>query len=152
MTVALNSSPLLNLESVQLDRALGNTLLCEECGYFEPLVSLELDYLTEFIIVNKSAIASKFLTVCQTSRYATIKMTDKTFLKALRSFLGSYSIYTFSKSGWERRRTPLTLGQALQRCQRLTTISLLNANVNVILLRSNVIRVSKGVAFIRERV
>ena len=77
MIVALNSSPSLNLESVQLDRALGNTLLCEECGYFEPLISLELDYLTEFIVVNESAIASKFLGACQTSRYATMKITDR---------------------------------------------------------------------------
>ena len=138
---------------MQLDRALGNTLLREECGYFEPLISLELDYLTEFVIVDKSTVASKFLTIYQNYLLWDDKDDRETFLKAFRSFLGSYSIQPCSESGCTgKRRTPVTFGQALQCCQRLATISLLNANVNVILLRSHVIRVSKGVAFICERV
>ena len=68
------------LESVQLDRALGDTLLCQERGYFEPLISLELDYLTKFVIVDKSTVASKFLPTDQKIRiicYVMIKMTKK---------------------------------------------------------------------------
>jgi hypothetical protein len=88
----LNSSPPLKLESVQLDRALGDTFLREECRYLEPLISLELDYLTKFVVVNKSAVASKFLAICQQGMIYSDKDDRPTFLKALRSFLGSYSI------------------------------------------------------------
>lgn len=57
----LNSSPFGKLESVQLDCALGDTLLREECGHLEPLISLKLDHLPEFVVIDESAVAGEFL-------------------------------------------------------------------------------------------
>ena len=55
------------------------------------------------------------------------------FLNALRSFLGSYS-------GQIKR----TLGQALERRQRLTAITLLDANVHVVVALSSFLSLLSG--------
>jgi hypothetical protein len=59
---------------VQLDRALGNTLLREEGGYLEPLISLELNHLTEFVVVDESAVASEFLGEHRHIAHSTIRV------------------------------------------------------------------------------
>jgi hypothetical protein len=75
-----------------------------------------------------------------------------TFLNAFKSFFESYSIDEWrpvSGVGWERKREKtLTLGQTLQSGQSLPSISLLNTDVDVILLRTNVFAASKRVSLI----
>jgi hypothetical protein len=46
---------------VHLDGGLFNSILDQEVGYLAPLVTLELDDLTHLFVVNKGAIAGKFL-------------------------------------------------------------------------------------------
>jgi hypothetical protein len=79
---------------MHLDGGFLQAILDEEGGDLGTLISLKLDDLSHFLIVYKSAVASEFL-----SRF--IKTIDRliyktvdilTFLKAFRSFLGSYSI------------------------------------------------------------
>ncbi len=62
-----------------------------------------------------------------------------TFLKAFKSFLESYSVWRVSIVKYDRARCQLTLGQSLQGCQGLTTVPLLNTDVDVIGLRPNVV-------------
>lgn len=81
-----------SLETMHLDGGFLQAIVDEEGGDLGTLISLELDDLAHFLIVDKSAVASEFL-----SRL--IKLVDRwikplilTFLNAFRSFLGSYSI------------------------------------------------------------
>jgi len=46
---------------VQLDGVLRDALLREELDNLEPLITLKLDDLTHFLVVNECAVASKFL-------------------------------------------------------------------------------------------
>ena len=48
-------------ESVEFDRRLGDALFGEEVGDLKTLITLELDDLAEFFVVNKSAVACKIL-------------------------------------------------------------------------------------------
>jgi hypothetical protein len=77
---------------VHLDGGFLQTILDKEGGDLGTLISLELDDLAHFLIVDKSAVASKFLSklIKLMDRY--IKPLMPTFLKAFRSFLASYSI------------------------------------------------------------
>jgi hypothetical protein len=50
-----------DLESMHLDGGFFQTILDEEGGDLGTLVSLELDDLSHFLIVDKSAVASEFL-------------------------------------------------------------------------------------------
>ena len=77
---------------MHLDGGFIQAILDQEIVGLGTLVSLELDDLAHFLIVDKSAVASEFLS-------RSIKLIDRhmkplmlTFLKAFRSFLGSYSI------------------------------------------------------------
>jgi len=49
------------LESMHLDRSSLNSILCQEGGNLGALISLKLDNLSHFLIVDKSAVASEFL-------------------------------------------------------------------------------------------
>jgi hypothetical protein len=57
----VNLNSLLTLESVHLDSRFFDAILDEESGNLATLVSLELNDLTQFLVVNKSAVAGKFL-------------------------------------------------------------------------------------------
>ena len=48
-------------ETVDLDGALRDALLNEECGDLQPLVALQLDDLSSLLILNESTVAGKFL-------------------------------------------------------------------------------------------
>lgn len=75
---------------MQLDGAPRDTFINEEVRDFDPLISLKLDDLAHFLIVNKITIASKLLQQLDKPKIG-YKSEWQTFLKALRSFLGSYS-------------------------------------------------------------
>lgn len=77
---------------MHLDGRFVQAILDQEIVDLGTLVSLELDDLAHFLIVDKSAVASEFLSrlIKLTDRH--IKLLILTFLKAFRSFLGSYSI------------------------------------------------------------
>ena len=78
------------LEPMQLNSVFRDALFGEEIGNLDPLVTLKLNDLTHLLIVNEIAVASKFLQNLVSQR-PKIEVAKKTFLKALRSFLGSYS-------------------------------------------------------------
>jgi hypothetical protein len=75
---------------MQFDSALGDPFLCEEVGYLESLITLELNDLAHLFIVDEGAVAGEFLV-------PTISLRNNraenivTFLNAFRSFLASYS-------------------------------------------------------------
>jgi hypothetical protein len=46
---------------MQLDSVPRDALFCEEVGYFDPLVTLKLDDLTHFLVVNEVTVACKLL-------------------------------------------------------------------------------------------
>ena len=81
-----------SLETMHLDGGFLQTILDEEGGDLGTLISLELDDLAHFLIVDKSAVASEFLSRLIKHIDRRIKPLMLTFLKAFRSFLGSYSI------------------------------------------------------------
>jgi hypothetical protein len=120
------------LEAMQLHGVLGDTLLDQEGLNLEPLVTLELDNLAGLLIFDEGTIASEFLSdrtrsaLGQTRTSATsvlgtggCRQGERTFLKALRSFLESYSrrrrtttIRLLTKGGMVL--SVLTLGETLQ--------------------------------------
>lgn len=82
---------------MQLDGVLRDALFGEEVSYLDPLITLKLDDLTHFLVVNEVTVAGEFL--C--SGYPSVHLYPEarghaehhcTFLNALRSFLGSYSV------------------------------------------------------------
>lgn len=46
---------------MQLDGVLGDTLFCQEVRNFDPLVTLELDDLASFLIVDDGTVAGELL-------------------------------------------------------------------------------------------
>jgi len=104
-------------EPVHFNGVLGDTLLREEVGYLETLITLQLNDFARLLIIDEGTVASKFLLEC------------------LEQFLRI-----------------VLLGQTLQGCQSLSTISLLNTNMDVVLLRPNVLGISKLVSFVCEGV
>ena len=77
---------------MHLDSGFLQAILDEEGGDLGTLISLELDDLAHFLIVDKSAVTSKFLLSLIKLINRRIKLVILTFLNAFRSFLGSYSI------------------------------------------------------------
>ena len=77
---------------MHLDSGFLQAILDEEGGDLGTLISLELDDLAHFLIVDKSAVTSKFLLSLIKLINRRIKLVMLTFLNAFRSFLGSYSI------------------------------------------------------------
>jgi len=57
----LNPSPFADLESMQLDRALGNALFGQELGNLQALIALELDDLARLFVVDEGTVAGEFL-------------------------------------------------------------------------------------------
>ena len=49
------------LETVDLDRILRNAFFDKESRYLQPLVTLKLNDLAGFFIINESTVASEFL-------------------------------------------------------------------------------------------
>ena len=90
---------------MHLDGGFLQTILDEEVGDLGTLVSLELNDLAHFLIVDKSTVASEFL--WRVIRLRQKKTLMLTFLKAFKSFLESYSIAKLvqrcSKTLWEKR-------------------------------------------------
>ena len=77
---------------MHLDGGFLQAILDEEGGDLGTLVSLELDNLAHFLIIDKSAVASEFLWRLIKPIDGLIKPLILTFLNAFKSFLGSYSI------------------------------------------------------------
>ena len=76
------------LESMHLDGGFFQTILDEEGGDLGTLVSLELDDLSHFLIVDKSAVASEFLARLFRAQGIDRKKTiDANFLEGLEKFL-----------------------------------------------------------------
>jgi len=100
-----------NLETVNLDGRFLYPIFNQEVGDVGTLISLELDNLTHFLIVNNGSVAGEF------------------FLEFLEYFL-----------------EVVFLTQALQGGQSLPSIPLLDTDMNVIGLRSNVTSISKRIA------
>lgn len=78
-----------------------------------------------------------------------VPLQANSFLNALSSFLASYSVVS-------RKASPLTLGKSLKSRERLTTVALLDTNVDVVvhlgallLVLHNVI--SNGLVFANVR-
>jgi hypothetical protein len=83
---------------MKLDRVLGDTLLGQEVLNLEPLVTLELDNLASLLVFDEGTVASEFLpdragsVLGGTGPASRARRQGKrTFLKAFRSFLESYS-------------------------------------------------------------
>lgn len=79
-------------EPVHLDGRLFNPVFDQEVRNLATLVTLKLDDLTHLLVVNKGAVAGKFLAIDQSPRvYEWDRLINCTFLNAFKSFLGSYS-------------------------------------------------------------
>lgn len=81
------------------------------------------------------------------------------FLNAFKSFLASYSgecrtghgsVSVLCKDAGGKGMNVLTLGKTLESSQRLTSVPLLDTDVDVILLRPYVFGGAKGVSFVCE--
>lgn len=146
--------PLNTLEPMQLDGTLGDAFLDEEVGDLKALVALELDDLPVLLVVNEGAVAGKLL--LDGSARSSERDGWAHLLESLEELLGivlctepiaiSVRRSVPHVIGGERR----TLGQALQRRQRLTTIPLLDTDMDVVLLGADLI--SYSIPFVRERV
>lgn len=91
--------------------------------------------------------------IVSTKTYRDSESTRLTFLKAFKSFLESYSVWRINIIGRDRACCPLTLGQSLQGCQGLTTVPLLNTDMDVIGLRPNVVATGvERISFVCEGV
>jgi len=106
-----------HLETVQLDRRARDAFLDEEVADLCALITLKLDNLASFLVIDKGTIAGEFLLEC------------------LQEFLGIIF-------GW----------QSLQSGQSLPSVSLLNTNVDVVLLRTNVLVASKRISLVSKRI
>lgn len=85
-------SPMPYLEPMQLDSVPGDALFGEEVCNLDPLVTLKLNDLTHLFIINEVAVASELLKQSGEPTSKKNQNSQETFLKALRSFLGSYSV------------------------------------------------------------
>jgi hypothetical protein len=142
-----------SLEPMQLNSALGDPFLCQEVGYLESLITLELNDLAHLFIVDEGAVTGEFLAPTMSLRNNRAENTV-TFLNAFRSFLASYSTTDSNqyREPMTHVNTVATFGQSLQRSQSLPSIPLLNSNMYVILLRTNVFTVIKRVSLVCKRV
>ncbi len=131
-------------ETVNLDLRLRETFLRKEGRYLEALVTLKLDNLTESFVFDDGSVASEFLNrqPCQQSSFERGSGNSLTFLNAFKSFLGSYSDDILDVSEWSKvvQGTVRTFREPLKRCQGLPSVPLLNTDVKIVLLRSNVLR------------
>ena len=94
------------LETVHLDVLLRDAFFDQEHGDLLTLIALKLDHLAKFLVIDDGAVASKLL----------LERLEKLFLVVFCEALVDCAH---------------TLGQTLQRRQRLASVSLLDTNVNV---------------------
>jgi len=100
------------LEAVHFDGGLRDLCLYEERKYLLSLITLKLDDLTGFHVVDDSAVAGEFL------------------LESLQDLLGI-----------------ILLGQSLQSGQGLPTVALLDTDVDIVVLRADVVGVTERITF-----
>ena len=131
-------------ESVDLDRVLRDSLLDKELRNLQALITLQLDDLAGLLIINESTVASEFLTMVYRQSCATLQrrpMGAQTvesqprthFLECLQEFL---EIILWTGSQQESRFVKIeqgrTFGEALQCCEGLAAVPLLDTNVDVV--------------------
>ena len=132
-------------ESVDLDRVLRDSLLDEELRNLQALITLQLDDLAGLLIINESTVASEFLTMAYRQSCATlqrrtmgwaqiVESQPRThFLECIQEFL---EIILWTGSRQESRFVKIeqgrTFGEALQCCEGLAAVPLLDTNVDVV--------------------
>lgn len=80
-------------EPVHFNGVLGDTLLREEVGYLETLITLQLNDFARLLIIDEGTVASKFLLLKRDQKICPgAGVFRPTFLNALSNFLESYSI------------------------------------------------------------
>lgn len=152
---------------MNLDGGLRKAFVDQERGDLQSLVALELDNLASLLIINEGTVAGKFLHGGEVenerqrhglswvpSRGEATVERRLAFLNAFKSFLRSYSAEKGADQNSEIARLTVwwwrTFREALQCGQGLAAVPLLDTDVDVVLLGSNVLGVVKRVSLVCE--